>query len=375
VPARRPTTRTLPWWSQSGRRPVRGDDAPGPVARPPASRSCGLARRPGPRRPAGGCAPGPGRARALGHGHCRPRYQPGPLVLGAVPHAPMVSAAAGPGRLGQCRRRGSAIAGADRRPGLGLAGRRGSARRAGSDGSSRSTGRRPGRPRRWSGSAVAGGGHRPGAERSSPRCAYPKFVTACDAASSPPCRAGGRVAVRLDAVTGRAPPTFLRRPGAWPCEPPRGREGNWQGRRRRWPPSVAYARLSPRWIVLGHVAEPLRFCRRSAQPVRTSPDGRGSPRTESPPACLLSRTDAPQADDPGRTRMRPTRLKTARSAVRSRPCPPPKVNRPDRRAGAGPRCRRGRAGPGAAGRSGCTRRGRPAGAGPARASPAPTGAA
>jgi hypothetical protein len=137
-----------------------------------------------------------------------------------------------------------------------------------------------------------------------------------------PAVQGPAVAWPLHAVTGRAPPSFLGRPGAWSCEPPRGREGNWQGCRRRWPPSVAYARLSPRWTALTHVAEPSRFCRRSAQPVRTSPSGRGSPRTMIGPPSLLSRADATHANDPGWTRMRPTRLKTARSAVRSRPCPP-----------------------------------------------------
>jgi hypothetical protein len=70
------------------------------------------------------------------------------------------------------------------------------------------------------------------------------------------------------------------------------------------------------------MAELQRFCRCSAQPVRTEPDGPESTRMVSPPACPLSRSDATEVDVPGRTRTRPTRLKTARSAVRSRPCPP-----------------------------------------------------
>jgi hypothetical protein len=150
------TARTLRWRARSGRRPLRGDDAPGLGARSPAPRSCGPARRPGPRQPAGGCAPAPRRAQALGHDPCRPRHRPVPLVLGAGPHARGVSAAAGPGQLPARPGWGFAIARADREPSLGLGRRRGSARRAGSDGSSRSTGRRPGRPRQRSGSAVAG---------------------------------------------------------------------------------------------------------------------------------------------------------------------------------------------------------------------------
>jgi hypothetical protein len=172
--------------SPSGRRPVQGDDPLARVARSPASRSCEPVRRPGPRRPACGCVPAPGRAQALGHGPCRPTHRAGPLVLGAAPHARMVSAAAGPGQPPARPRWGSAIAQADRGASLGLGGRRGSARRAGSDGSSRSTGRRPGRPRQRSGSAVAEGGHRPAAERPRRRCAYPKFVTACGASVSWP---------------------------------------------------------------------------------------------------------------------------------------------------------------------------------------------
>ena len=41
-----------------------------------------------------------------------------------------------------------------------------------------------------------------------------------------------------------------------------------------------------------------------------------------PPGTLLIRANAAQANPAGRTRTSRTRLKTARSAVRSRPCPP-----------------------------------------------------
>jgi hypothetical protein len=92
------------------------------------------------------------------------------------------------------------------------------------------------------------------------------------------------------------------------------------------------------------VRRALRFCRRSAQPVRTEPYGPGSTRTTKSASTLLSRADAAQADHPGRTRMSLIRLKTARSAVRSRPCPtaPPQVDCAKPRSALGP-CRNGRA--------------------------------
>jgi hypothetical protein len=114
----------------------------------------------------------------------QPRHRPVLRLIGASPHDRMMSAAAGPDRTREDPRSGSAIAQGGRRPGLAVAGRPGSGRRAGSDGSWRSTRRRPGRPRQRSRSAVAAGGHRPAAERTSPGCAYPKCVTACDAAMS-----------------------------------------------------------------------------------------------------------------------------------------------------------------------------------------------
>jgi hypothetical protein len=237
------TARTPRRRSQPGRRPVRGDDAPGPGARPPASGSCGPVRRPGPRQPAGGYAPAPGHAQALGPGPCQSR-QRAPLLMGAPPNDRVVSAAADPGQPRAGPGSGSAIAQADRGRGLALAGRPGSAQRAGSDGSWRLTRRRSGRPRRWRLSVVAGGGHRPGAEQPTPRCASWKFVTACDAAPSQP-RQGrwwrGRSASRRNR---RAPPSFLggRAHGRVRFQ---GMRGERQGRRRRWPPSVAYARRSP----------------------------------------------------------------------------------------------------------------------------------
>ena len=66
----------------------------------------------------------------------------------------------------------------------------------------------------------------------------------------------------------------------------------------------------------------LGFCRRSAEAVRTGAYGPGSTRTPGSAGILLSRVDGAQAHDLGRIWMNPTRLKTARSAVRSRPCPP-----------------------------------------------------
>jgi hypothetical protein len=188
VPARgwRRTARRLLWRSQPGRWSVRGDDPLAPVARSPASGSCGPVRRRGPQQPGGGCAPAPGRALALEHDPCRPRRRPVPLLVGAALPARRVSAAAGPGQPPARPLWGSAIAQADRGPSLGLGGRQGSARRAGSDGSSRSTGRRAGRPRQRSGSVVAGGGHRPAAERPSRGWASPKCVTACGAGVSWP---------------------------------------------------------------------------------------------------------------------------------------------------------------------------------------------
>jgi hypothetical protein len=178
------TARTPRRRSQPGRRPVRGDDAPGPGGRPPASGSCGPVRRPGPRQPAGGYAPAPGHAQALGPGPCQPRYR-APLLVGVPPNDRMVSAAADPGQPRAGPGSGSAIVQADRGRGLALAGRPGSAQRAGSDGSWRLTRRRPGRPRQWSASAGARGGRRPGASRQPvPRCASVQFVTARGAAAS-----------------------------------------------------------------------------------------------------------------------------------------------------------------------------------------------
>jgi hypothetical protein len=181
VPARcwRRTARRPLWPPQPGRRSVRGDDPRAPVARSPASGSCGPVRRLEPRQPAGECAPAPGPAQEPEHDPCRPRRRPVPLLVGAALPARRVSAAAQPGQPPARPQWGSAMAQADREPSLGLGGRQESARRAGSDGSSRSTGHRAGRPRQRSGSVVAGGGHRPAAERPDRRCASPQFVTAC----------------------------------------------------------------------------------------------------------------------------------------------------------------------------------------------------
>ena len=65
-----------------------------------------------------------------------------------------------------------------------------------------------------------------------------------------------------------------------------------------------------------------RFCRRSAQLICTEPHGPASSRTTDSPGPLLSSADPAQMNESGRIWMAATRLKTARSAVRSRPRPP-----------------------------------------------------
>src|SRR4029450_5850625 len=82
---------------------------------------------------------------------------------------------------------------------------------------------------------------------------------------------------------------------------------------RRW---LARASLDP------ETQAAARFCRRSAQLVCTEPDRPVPPRTTNPLRLLLTRATATQANRAGRTRTSHHRLKTAKSAVRSRPCPP-----------------------------------------------------
>ena len=52
-----------------------------------------------------------------------------------------------------------------------------------------------------------------------------------------------------------------------------------------------------------------RFCRRSAQPIRTKPNGAGSPGTTKPTSTLLTSEDTTPAHHLGRTRIGSTRLK------------------------------------------------------------------
>jgi hypothetical protein len=66
----------------------------------------------------------------------------------------------------------------------------------------------------------------------------------------------------------------------------------------------------------------LRFCQRYAKPVRTEPYKTASTRMTTSASSLLSSADMTYANDRGPIQMSLTRLKTARSAVRSRPCPP-----------------------------------------------------
>jgi hypothetical protein len=177
--ARRQPTTALLWRSQAFPQPSQRDDAPRPLTRLPAPRSCGPVRRPRALLPVGGCAPVPRHAQARGCGPWPPRHRPADRLPGGRPHGRMGSDGAGPGQRRVGLGLGSAIAQAARGPGLALAGRWGSAPRAGSGGSSRLTRRRPGRPPRRSASAGARGGHRPGADRQPvPRCASAKFVTA-----------------------------------------------------------------------------------------------------------------------------------------------------------------------------------------------------
>jgi hypothetical protein len=176
---RQTTTMTLPWRSQASPWPSQRDDAPRPLTRLPAPRSCGPLRRPGVLLPVGGCAPAPRHARARGCGPWQPRHRPARRLPGGRPHGRMGSDGAGPGQRRAGPGLGSAIAQAAREPDLALAGRWGSAPRAGSGGSSRLTRRRPGRPSPRSASAGARGGDRPGADRQPVRrCASAKFVTA-----------------------------------------------------------------------------------------------------------------------------------------------------------------------------------------------------
>jgi hypothetical protein len=65
-----------------------------------------------------------------------------------------------------------------------------------------------------------------------------------------------------------------------------------------------------------------RFCRRSAQLIRTEPDGPVPPCMTDSPAPLLIRANATQANRAGRRRMSRTRLKTAGRRFDPRPCPP-----------------------------------------------------
>jgi hypothetical protein len=144
--ARRQTTIMLPWRSQAFPQPSQRDDAPRPLTRLPAPRSCGPVRWPRALLPVGGCAPVPRHAQARGCGPWQPRHRPARRLPGGRPHGRMGSDGAGPGQRRVDPGLGSAIAQAARGPGLALAGRWGSARRAGSGGSSRPTRRRPGRP-------------------------------------------------------------------------------------------------------------------------------------------------------------------------------------------------------------------------------------
>ena len=82
------------------------------------------------------------------------------------------------------------------------------------------------------------------------------------------------------------------------------------------------APLPPRAGVCPGPHRRARFCHCSAQLLCTAPHDPVSLWTTSPPAPLLIRADATQANHTGRIWMRRIRLKTARSAVRSRPCPP-----------------------------------------------------
>jgi hypothetical protein len=59
----------------------------------------------------------------------------------------------------------------------------------------------------------------------------------------------------------------------------------------------------------------LRFCRCSAQLVRTQPHGPGSTRMTRSALTMLSSADPAQTDEPGRIWMSRTRLKTARNAL------------------------------------------------------------
>jgi hypothetical protein len=177
--ARRRPARTLTWRSLADPVPVQ-DGAAQRLATPSSTwRSCGPARRLGPRQPAGGCAQAPRHSRAPVYGPRQAGHPPVHLGTAAPAHGQMV--AADPDRRRAGPRAGSAIARTAREPGLALAGRSGSARRAGSVGSSRPRPRMPWRPRQWSGWAVARGGHRPGAGRKpAPRSASPMLSPVLD---------------------------------------------------------------------------------------------------------------------------------------------------------------------------------------------------
>jgi hypothetical protein len=210
---RQTTTMTLPWRSQASPWPSQRDDAPRPLTRLPAPRSCGPLRRPGVLLPVGGCAPAPRHARARGCGPWQPRHRPARRLPGGRPHGRRGSDGAGPGQRRAGPGLGSAIAQAAREPDLALAGRWGSAPRAGSGGSSRLTRRRPGRPSPRSASAGARGGHRPVLIGSRFVVAHLQSLSRLGCGCVPAHRmdCGGR-AVRLN-VRLRRSPWLLQRPG------------------------------------------------------------------------------------------------------------------------------------------------------------------
>jgi hypothetical protein len=212
--ARRRPARTLTWRSLAGPVPVQDGAAQRHAAPSSTWRSCGPARRLGPRQPAGGCAQAPRHPRAPVYGPRRAGHPPVHLGIAAPAHGQMVAAGAGPDRRRAVPRAGSAIARTAREPGLARAGRSGSARRAGSVGSSRPTPRMPWRPRQWSGWAVARGGHRPGTGRKpAPRSASPMLS---------PSWTGYGVREATNSLAGsvagvNAPPEHLETPGMTTC--------------------------------------------------------------------------------------------------------------------------------------------------------------
>jgi hypothetical protein len=98
------------------------------------------------------------------------------------------------------------------------------------------------------------------------------------------------------------------------------------GNKRNAPPILQVTRTlrEPRRYPAGDpsLAEGQRLCRRCARAIRAEPYGPGSTRTASPSSSLLSRADARQAADRGRSRMSLTRLKPQGQRFPSRPvCP------------------------------------------------------